>query len=157
MTRIDPKKRLGTITVLVVVVPLLTVALYVGVPYTLMRLGLARQCGWSFGRVGYKELNRQTDYSVGRHRFHPLHSGPVVATAGESLVLDYHVAPKKSSKAPLRLQVRKMFTSHVVWRESFAEPATGREVVRLPSGHFFTIDIGYDRFLGRATIHWSVR
>jgi hypothetical protein len=137
MRHIAPQKKFWTTVVLVSAVPL-AIGLAIGVPYTLMWLGLTRQYGWSFLRVGHKELNRQVDYTGGRFRPKPLSSGPIYVLDGEKLVLDYHIIPTKDSKGSLDLRVRKLFSSNVVWRRSFDKSSNGRATVPLGPGHFFT-------------------
>jgi hypothetical protein len=154
MSDIPPRKRFWTRMVLVAVIPM-AVALYIGVHFILMRLGIAREYGWSFWRVGHKEISQSI---AGLHYWRrPILSGPVFIFRGEKLHIVYHVRPDADSTGKLWMRISPLFGNESLWRQSFSKRADGRADVRLDTRHFYMIGFSYKEYTGTAAIDWSVR
>jgi len=145
-----------TLAFAIIVVAASVPALAVGIPWSLMRLGLAREYGWSFLRLGHKEISRQINLADRNTRRHPILSGPVMASAGETLHLDYRIMPADDSAGAFNVSVRELFGANHLWSRRFDASATGSAEVELGPDHLYIIRINYTGYLGTATLDWSV-
>ena len=122
-----------------------------------MRLGLTREYGWSFLRVGHKEISRDVDLGGGRFRPRPFHSGPVLALGDEKLSLEYRIAPVAGSRGRLRLYVLQMFgVGGITWRRTFGRASAGHVEIDLGPAHVYMVGIAYGHFLGETQVDWKV-
>lgn len=141
--------------VLLAAVPL-GIALYIGVPFALMRLGLAREYGWSFWRLGHKEISQSLTFSGVHYWRRPILNGPVFAFLGEKLHIVYHIKPNANSTGRLYLRVSPLFGNETLWSRYFSKRADGRADIKLDTRHFYMIGISYKSYTGTAVIDWSV-
>ena len=155
MAHISKGKKFGTIVALVLSIVLAPV-LYTGVRYAFFHLGISREFGWSLLRTGHKEIRLRFNFAAQAGKMHRFLSGPLYARAGETLRVSYRISPAEDSTGPLGLNVRPFLSNQWVWHREFDKPTAGTVEIPLKGSRFYVLALGYNFYLGKADVDWSV-
>lgn len=128
-------------------------------PGALAHFGISSSANWSllrFGRVQEHVVNLTGHWLTAAGRLE--RSGPILALAGERLVVDYTAAPREGS---LRLSLARrepplFLHGDAVWRHVVDADSRQRVVVELPASGVYELQLWFAAFSGSVEVEWQI-